>query len=37
VLAGGEIPRVPGSSVEDAASDAAYVSGLNITAIEGGY
>lgn len=32
-----EIPRVPGSSVEDQAADAEYVNGLKILEIEGGY
>lgn len=37
VLAGSEIPRLPGSSVEDPAEDAAYAGGLNIISITGGY
>jgi predicted phage baseplate assembly protein len=36
-LAGGEIPRMPHSFVEDPVSDAGYANGLRIIEIEGGY
>lgn len=37
VLLSSEIPRLPGSSVEDPAEDADYASGLKIAEIKGGY
>ncbi len=36
-LSPSEIPRLPGSAVEDPESDADFVSGVNLISIEGGY
>jgi hypothetical protein len=36
-LRASEIPRIPGSAVEDPAGDAVYAAGLRLISIEGGY